>query len=198
MLWDGVHPPVAKGECAACHGAPASEAPFAARPAGAAPCGGCHAEMLAATLARRRLHQPVAEGRCLACHAPHGSRERGLLRAGMLATCGACHADTIERQRPARGKHAPVRDGKCTLCHAPHASDVPLLLVKPQPRDLCSGCHSGQFHGHQRAAVRHPRNPNLNMDCTSCHRAHGTGNDLLLPTARTRQLCVRCHVHSGE
>jgi predicted CXXCH cytochrome family protein len=194
MLWDHVHPPVAAGQCGACHEGPTSRTPLAVKQVGMALCGGCHAKMASATLARTRLHQPVAEGACLACHAPHGSRERGLLKAGMVATCGDCHEDTIDRQRSTPRKHPPVAEGRCTLCHEPHASDFPLLFTTPSQETTCRRCHSGEGHGHQLSARQHPRNPNLPMDCMSCHRAHGTRYDHLLPVAKRDQLCVRCHV----
>jgi predicted CXXCH cytochrome family protein len=193
MLWDGVHAPVAGGDCRACHEAPTAKAPLAPRRAGLALCRDCHGKMLSATLARSHLHQPVAEGACLACHDPHGSSGRGLVAANLVSTCGRCHADTIERQRRSRTKHPPIREGRCTACHEPHASDQPLLFTGPRPPEQCRTCHTTQGHRHQPGGFRDQRNPNLQLECLSCHRAHGTEYDHLLPVPRRDLLCARCH-----
>jgi predicted CXXCH cytochrome family protein len=115
----------------------------------------------------------------------------------MLATCGKCHEDTLRRQRASRVRHPPIADGRCTLCHDAHASDRPLLFTAEPAVGICRGCHPGAFHGHQLAARAHPRNPNVSMDCMSCHRAHGTENDHLLPVPNKGQLCARCHMSMG-
>jgi predicted CXXCH cytochrome family protein len=194
LLAASMHEPVAKADCAACHEPEASPAPLAIKKSGAALCRDCHGPAIAAMSARMRLHQPVAEGACLACHAPHGSKERGLLRDGMAATCGGCHRDTIERARLSQKKHGPIREGRCTRCHDPHASDIPLLLVTRSPYEMCLSCHTTQRHPHIVGSSRDPQNPNLKLECPSCHRAHGTGYANLLPYAKREQLCANCHL----
>jgi predicted CXXCH cytochrome family protein len=196
MLHEGIHAPVAEGKCAACHEGATSAAPFAVKARGDL-CSGCHTRMLAAAFARDHLHQPVAEGACLACHAPHGSAGRGLPKGGLIATCGACHRDTIDGPGARGVGHSPVRAGQCMACHEPHASDAALLLRNMSSADMCRACHTTEKHKHQTGGSRDPRNPNLRLECLSCHRAHGTGYDRLLPYPRREQLCAGCHGRLG-
>jgi len=149
--------------------------------------------MLAAVLGKSRLHQPVGEGACLACHGPHGSKDRGLPRGALAATCGACHGDTMALLQRSRVKHAPMREGQCTRCHDPHSSDVPLLLVSPDPVQLCRACHRLEGHIHRPSGWKDPRNPNLVVECDSCHWSHGTEYPILLPYPKADQICARCH-----
>ncbi|MFL5369194.1 MAG: cytochrome c3 family protein, partial [Myxococcales bacterium] len=197
LLSGHVHEPVAKGDCAACHEPATSGAPLAVKKAGADLCRDCHQSMLAKVFARSRLHGPVAEGACLSCHTPHASKDRGLLTKAVAAGCAGCHPDTIERQRRSPLQHGPLRDGLCTKCHDPHASDVPLLLVTRSPYQLCRPCHTTQGHKHIVGSTRDPRNPNLKLECPSCHRAHDTGYGNLLPVAKLEHLCVNCHRTKG-
>jgi predicted CXXCH cytochrome family protein len=94
-------------------------------------------------------------------------------------------------------QHRPMRDGVCTKCHDPHASDVPLLLVTRSPYQLCGPCHTTQGHKHIVGSARDPRNPNLRLECPSCHRAHDTGYRNLLAVGKLEHLCVNCHRTKG-
>jgi predicted CXXCH cytochrome family protein len=195
MLYDHVHPPVAKGMCAMCHEAATSSTPLKTRQQGSALCQTCHAPRMQKMLARNRVHQPVVEGNCLACHSPHAAKERGLLRDNLVVTCGACHGDTIRRQELSPTKHKPIRQGECTRCHDAHGGDAPLYFRHANGIEMCAACHDWQKHsthpiGEDR---KDPRNRNLTMQCSSCHRAHGTDSKHLVPYAKVSDLCTKCH-----
>jgi predicted CXXCH cytochrome family protein len=85
--------------------------------------------------------------------------------------------------------------GECTSCHDPHSGDRPLLLVSPNVVDICASCHDWLKHNSHKMgdAVRDPRNPNLRVDCLSCHRAHGTEFKKMLLQATQPELCTKCH-----
>jgi predicted CXXCH cytochrome family protein len=196
MLYERVHPPVAKGMCAQCHEPATSKTPFQTRQAGAALCRGCHAQKLNEMLGKAHLHQPVMEGAaCLNCHTAHASRSPGLLRADPVALCGRCHADTIARQANSPTPHGPVREGMCTSCHDPHASDVAQLFVQADNVQLCGTCHDYQTHSTHPIGDKRvdPRNKNLTLSCLSCHRAHGTEYKRMMPYAKQTDLCTKCH-----
>jgi predicted CXXCH cytochrome family protein len=130
-----IHPPVAEGECGACHDlALAPEvhfvkgAPDASRQEGARAwdlelCSGCHAGALAAAGlpatgfadgARNlhALHVQAGRGRrCLTCHEPHAARQPKLLRE-RIAARGSAQITQEFRGRP--------NGGWCRAgCHAP-------------------------------------------------------------------------------
>jgi predicted CXXCH cytochrome family protein len=195
MLYNKVHPPVAKAMCAQCHEPAGSPNALATRAKGAALCRGCHAQKLAAMSEKGRLHRPVAEGDCLACHGPHASSQSGLLRGGMVSVCGRCHEDTIKRQALSPTKHDPVKDGDCTSCHDPHASDNSVLFVNAEVTELCGSCHDWLKHSSHPMGekFKDPRNKNLTLQCLSCHRAHGTEYKHMVPYPKTTDLCTKCH-----
>ncbi len=196
LLFDKVHPPVARGMCGQCHQPAGSATPFALRTSGVDLCRGCHAPMVNGVLGKNRVHQPVLAGQtCLGCHAPHASSEEKLLLAPMKALCARCHEDTIQRDVRAASHHEPVKDGQCTACHDPHGQDAALLLQKADSIALCQTCHDwGQHSSHPLGPkVADPRNPNLSLECLSCHRAHGTEHKKLMPFSKGSELCTACH-----
>jgi predicted CXXCH cytochrome family protein len=196
MLSDNVHPPVARRSCAQCHEPPTSPTPFKTKSDGVDLCKTCHAPRIGQMVERNRLHRPVVEGKaCLSCHSPHASRQPKLVKGNMVGVCGTCHADTIKRQDNASAKHPPMGRGQCTACHDPHAGDAPLLFVKTTSPDLCGKCHDWQRHSSHPVGekYRDPRNQNLAVDCLSCHRAHGTEYEHMLPFRDTTATCVKCH-----
>jgi DmsE family decaheme c-type cytochrome len=195
ILYDTVHPPVAKKLCAMCHEPPGSKAGFKPKQAGVELCRGCHSTRIAAMLERSRTHQPIATGSCLRCHSPHASPSPGLIRGGMVEVCGSCHPDTVKRQALSPTKHDPIQGGKCTKCHDPHSSDNALMLVNSNRIDLCGSCHDWQRHATHPigTAKNDPRNKNLTLECLSCHRAHGTEYKHMIPYAKTTELCTKCH-----
>jgi predicted CXXCH cytochrome family protein len=195
MFLAKVHPPVAKGQCAMCHEPATSRTPLKTKQARAELCRQCHSRKMATMLEQPRVHQPVAAGECLACHGPHASKGAGLLKGNAVAVCGSCHADTIRRQVTSVTKHEPIGAGECHLCHDPHGGNAPLLFVNANPVELCGQCHDWQKHATHPLGdkTRDPRNPNLSVQCTSCHRAHGTEHKHMLPFAATTALCTSCH-----
>jgi DmsE family decaheme c-type cytochrome len=195
LLYSTVHPPVARGQCSMCHEPATSKTPLKTRQLGVTLCKTCHAARIAQFLDKNRVHQPISEGQCLACHGPHASKQKGIVKANMVITCGACHSDTIRRQDLSPTKHKPIAEGQCTACHDPHSGSAPLMLVNADRIDLCGGCHDWQKHATHPIGPnrKDPRNRNLSLDCSSCHRAHGTGAKHLIPYAKVTDLCTNCH-----
>ena len=159
-------------------------------------CRGCHADKVNAILAKSRVHQAVVQGdACRNCHTPHASKTKGLLRGSTESVCGACHADTLKRGAAAAAKHKPVADGQCGACHDPHSGDAPPLLARGSVVELCGTCHDWLKHSSHPMGekVKDMRNPNLTLQCLSCHRGHGTEHKRLLTYATQPELCVKCH-----
>lgn len=190
MLLEDVHKPLTRG-CADCH----ERGSLSTKAAGAALCNECHAQQVSRMLDASHVHEPLAEGDCLACHAPHASRRRGLVRGEARLVCGSCHADTIRRHDQSETKHPPVAEGECSACHDPHSSENALFLKRADDVQLCGTCHDWQKHSSHPIGPKllDPRNPNLHVDCLSCHRAHGTPFKHLNPFPTTTELCVKCH-----
>jgi predicted CXXCH cytochrome family protein len=159
-------------------------------------CRGCHGPMVAGVLGKNRVHLPVLAGRgCLGCHAPHASTQDALLAAPQKTLCGSCHGDTIQRDVRAGSHHEPVKAGQCTACHDPHGGDQALLPKKADGVALCGTCHDWAQHSAHPIGpkVIDPRNPNLTLECLSCHRSHGTEFKKLMPSAKHSELCTACH-----
>jgi DmsE family decaheme c-type cytochrome len=196
ILYNDVHAPVARGNCGACHEEPNHPKRFAPKKAAAELCRGCHAETVSLMFDKNRVHQPVHdETACLNCHAAHASSQPALLKGGQRAVCGSCHPDSLTREARSPTTHPPVREGSCTKCHEAHASDGPLLMKTANSVDTCGTCHEWQRHSSHPLGdkVKDPRNPNLSVQCLSCHRAHGTEFQHLMPYRATSDLCVACH-----
>jgi predicted CXXCH cytochrome family protein len=196
MLYANVHKPLASRQCGECHFAPTAANPFETRLTGAPLCKTCHGAQMSRMLAEPQLHWAVVDEKaCLNCHSPHASRERGLLAGSMTQVCSACHADTVARQKRSPTAHKPVADGDCTTCHEAHSSANVLLMKKPEIVPVCGKCHDWTKHQSHPigAKLKDPRNPNLRVDCLSCHRAHGTEFKHLSPYATTTDLCTKCH-----
>jgi predicted CXXCH cytochrome family protein len=194
MLYDTTHSPMARQNCDACHNSP--QDPTEMHAAGSALCASCHAKQVAALTRGRRVHAAVTAGAgCLNCHTPHASAGPSLVRGGLGGACGNCHADTIARQALSAGRHQPVADGKCSACHEPHAGNTALLFKRADTMKLCGACHDWKKHTtHPLGPMfKDPRNRNLTLDCLSCHRAHGTPYDNMLPYPKANMLCVECH-----
>jgi predicted CXXCH cytochrome family protein len=196
LLWDNVHAPVANRQCNQCHVAADAADPLVTKRAGMDLCAGCHSSDVNDALTAARPHWPVVSGdACGTCHDPHASPRPALLSAEMGALCSDCHQDVARRLETSHSKHQPVADGDCATCHEPHGSDRELLLVADTQTELCGSCHDWTAHS------MHPigsettdlRNPNLSLDCESCHRTHGTEHDHLTPFESGSGLCVECH-----
>lgn len=196
ILYDQVHSPVAKRMCNQCHGEAGSTDPLKLKRPGFELCRGCHNEMVNNAFGKAKLHWPIAgPNGCLECHAAHAAKRDNLIRGPMLEVCGRCHADTIRRQERSETKHQPILEGDCSTCHDPHASDRSFLLNKPSIFEVCETCHEWQTHSTHPIGkdFRDPRNPNLTLDCLSCHRSHGTEYPHLIPFSSITGLCVQCH-----
>jgi predicted CXXCH cytochrome family protein len=201
LFYDKVHSPFAKRSCSQCHEGPTSQAPFKVKAQGSELCRGCHSGMLNEALSKNRLHWPLLDRTgCLNCHTPHASDQAGLLKAPMLVVCGKCHADCVDRIRTYQSKHPPVAQGECTGCHSPHSSDQLLLLNKPSVIEVCGSCHDWQQHSTHPIGTnaKDPRNPNLFVTCTSCHRSHGTDNKKMLLAPTQTEMCTNCHKQYGR
>jgi predicted CXXCH cytochrome family protein len=110
------HPPVAEGDCRACHPqgvgrtSPVSEARL---------CHHCHELKTGAKV----LHGPLGAGQCSICHDPHGSAYPSFLVTGVRALCIQCHAQSRSQ------KHIEKSGNKqCPECHDPHGSEKQFLL----------------------------------------------------------------------
>jgi predicted CXXCH cytochrome family protein len=196
LLYNEVHVPVAKRMCKQCHEDADSATPLALRRKGFELCAGCHNDMVNKIFGSQLIHWAVVGGKgCLACHDPHASRTPKLLKGSLLTVCGSCHSDTIKRQELSPTKHQPIQQGDCVACHNPHASANPFLEKEPSVIELCGNCHEWMKH------ATHPigdnyndkRNANLTLNCLSCHRAHGTEYEKMIPFPSVSNLCVQCH-----
>lgn len=201
LLLNTVHAPVGAGSCGQCHEAPDSATPFATKRPGYQLCKGCHSEMVNAAMAKKHLHGPVGDREgCVNCHNPHASKQNKLLKAETAQLCGSCHSDTIKRIGAVAAKHAPVDAGTCTACHSPHSADGSHLVDQDTVSKLCSTCHDYQTHSAHPIGEKavDPRNPNLRVDCLSCHKAHGTDFKRMLLTETNLELCTQCHKKYGR
>lgn len=196
LLWASVHDPVARGMCKQCHQEAGSENALSVKRPGFELCRACHNDMLNQTFAAQRLHWPVvSETSCLSCHRPHASSESKLLAARPVELCGDCHRDTMARQAKSVTPHPPVTEGECASCHDVHASDNVFLLQQRDLGELCGNCHEWQGHSSHPIGreVKDQRNPNLTLDCASCHDAHGSPHKSFTHEDYRSDLCVQCH-----
>jgi predicted CXXCH cytochrome family protein len=201
LLWATVHPPVANRMCNQCHLDPASPGALLTRKTGAELCRSCHAEMVNTALARNRVHWPAVDRiGCLNCHNPHASPEPALLKAKPKALCASCHGATVADLDRSAVKHPPAEEGQCTVCHDPHAANAVFLLKSDKVMDLCGTCHDYQHHSNHPIGEKKldPRNRNLTLDCTSCHRPHGSPFKSFAHFDPDSNLCVQCHQGMGK
>lgn len=204
LVYADAHAPVKEKKCMECHKAADSPKIFKTGKRGADLCQLCHKAMIDEVLNKKRVHWPLVDQEgCLHCHSPHAAKQKGLLKGEMSEVCGACHGDTVALQTLSRNNPKnenlcePVESGKCTVCHSPHAADNVLLITpKSLPEGLCGRCHEWQTHSTHPIGekVIDQRNKNLTLDCLSCHRACGTGNNpAMLHFPTTYELCIQCH-----
>jgi predicted CXXCH cytochrome family protein len=195
MLHASAHSPVSKKMCTQCHEGLRSQTPLDLKAKGVELCRPCHAKTMKVMLNRNHVHAAVlSEDACLNCHVPHASSNGKLLRGNMTEVCGRCHADTIARYRQSPTKHKPVAD-KCGKCHNPHSSNNPLLFKFEDALTTCGSCHQWSKHTSHKVGKKYkdPRNPNLIIDCLSCHLGHGSEYKRLIPFVSTSALCTECH-----
>lgn len=196
ILWANVHPPIQNKMCAQCHNDSASADPLATKSEKIELCQGCHNKMVNETLLANRVHGPVVDqDACLTCHSPHASSEAYLLSKPTIALCGDCHQSTIQRQIDSFSPHPPVAEGECSSCHSPHSSNTEFLLAGETVIEVCSSCHDWEAHSSHPIGDDYvdPRNPNLTLDCASCHETHGTPHNSFTHAEPRRELCELCH-----
>jgi predicted CXXCH cytochrome family protein len=196
ILYDQVHNPVAKRMCNQCHEAADSANPLATKRSGFELCRGCHNDTVNDILGADRLHWPViSKDGCLSCHNPHAAQKDNLLRGSLLKVCGSCHQDTLQRMVKSETKHEPIAKGECSSCHNPHSSNNKFLFTEPTTIKLCGKCHEWMTHSSHPLGEKYndPRNENLKVNCLSCHRAHGTEYEKMIPYPTITNLCTQCH-----
>lgn len=196
ILFAFAHKPFESRMCNQCHQGTRSATPLATKKEGYDLCKGCHKTAVDSMFTKNRVHWPLLDKTgCLNCHNPHVSAEAKLLRGNMVDVCGECHTDTAEKVRKAQSKHPPVDEGNCTACHSPHSSDQVSLRREPEIIPMCSKCHDWQTHKSHPLGKEFsdPRNRNLDLQCLSCHRPHGTEFKNLMSAEDISVVCTRCH-----
>ncbi len=196
ILLAEVHEPLNRRMCNQCHRDASSADALATKTKGQELCRGCHSSLFNEIEARDRIHGPIAQrDGCLTCHSPHASNQKALLVEPTKVLCGECHRESVERAESSVSKHHPVADGDCSACHTPHAADQVFLMETANVLDLCASCHDWESHSSHPigSEVADPRNPNLTVDCLSCHRSHGSPFRALSHLDPDGALCVQCH-----
>ncbi len=149
-----LHPPVAAGDCFACHNPHGDPAGKLLRDANEQVlCQSCHKNAVNRT--SRVLHGPVAQGRCTPCHAPHGALYGKLFDEKYSSAlfidynddeyqlCFSCHKRDL-LLFPDTSFYTAFRNGEknlhylhvnkasrgrsCKLCHVNHAGMLPKLI----------------------------------------------------------------------
>jgi DmsE family decaheme c-type cytochrome len=173
-------------------------------------CATCHedkAKAFAKTAHGRRF---AAETRyqsasCTSCHAgaqehasSGGEKKPPSLRRGSEASdsCLSCHS-SHPRQAHWPGSAHQLAGVACAACHDPHeepAARPPAARALPGATATtrkCLECHgSVRAALHQRSA--HPLRDGQ-MDCASCHDAHGSPGEKLVRQGSVNELCYSCH-----
>ncbi len=197
IIYNTAHKPFESKQCGQCHESTTSPKPLALKKKGFELCRGCHNNQINDMFGKNRLHWAViGKNGCLNCHNPHASPQKGLLNKKPIELCGSCHEDTIQRQERSVTKHEPIEDGLCMSCHTPHASDNVFLTTQASTIELCGQCHDYQKHSTHPVGEKtiDKRNKNLNVECLSCHRAHGTEFKRMIPFGTVSDLCTQCHL----
>lgn len=181
---------------------------------GADTCFGCHDDQMTLAVFRTAHavpgdpNSPFGHGQlqCEACHGPSGDHSRryrdeadrppsigfGFASATPVAVqngmCLDCHqADT------GMGWHGSAHDSDevaCADCHSSHAAADPVMTTATQP-EVCLACHA-----EQRTAMLKPFGHPIRqgeMDCSSCHSAHGGTAESSLARLTANDTCFQCH-----
>jgi predicted CXXCH cytochrome family protein len=196
ILWASVHAPVQNKMCAQCHEAPGASGALAVKKTAPDLCRGCHNELFVEIASQNRVHWPVVDqSACFNCHEPHAAKTAKLLKAPQKQLCGSCHTDSVARQEKSLVKHPPIEQGECSTCHAAHGSNATFLLPAATPVELCGTCHDWQKHSSHPIGdkIVDQRNPNLRLDCESCHRSHGSAFKSFAHYDVKNELCTQCH-----
>lgn len=184
-----VHPPVAQGDCGACHSPHVSRYEGLLRKQESELCYTCHTEIFAQVEKKQFQHRPVQQGQCSSCHAPHAAERPGLLTLAGGALCYSCHE---QAQTNYQYFHQPFQQGTCSVCHTPHASDDSRLLKQSGNR-LCLSCHKPSA----KLRKAHLGRELAEIDCLACHHPHGGAEPTLLRAVSHQPFaegdCQGCH-----
>jgi len=141
-----LHPPVAAGDCTACHSPHAENPALLRQPRQMDLCLSCHPGIVTETMTE--LHGPIARGDCTACHPPHASPHAGLLL----------------KEFPTE-PFVSYDDRKFELCFSCHSRE---LLLFPDT-SFATGFRDGERNLHHLHVNRASRGRN----CYMCHAIHG-------------------------
>ncbi|MFH1851501.1 MAG: cytochrome c3 family protein [Candidatus Neomarinimicrobiota bacterium] len=182
------HPPVAEGECTACHDPHQGDQADMLKGATAGEvCNQCHDT---GGTGDKYIHGPVAVGACDVCHSSHGKLGQGLLKFdGVNAACYDCHEMKKEEINALANIHAPVAES-CSGCHDPHSSAYRFQLLSTTP-ELCFECH-GNIQGIIAGADSHHEAVEDQLSCYNCHNSHGSNFSWNL-RSNSFDLCLSCH-----
>jgi hypothetical protein len=170
-------------QCGACHGAPWSARPMAAR------CLDCHEDVKEALGDTAALHGRIADARaCVGCHTEHLGSTASLTR-----TTG--FAESHDALGFALAAHARTADGAAFVCADCHGTSAKAFRFDD---DRCESCH----RDYQGAFVaRHVAE--WGKECRSCHdgtdrfsagRFTHDSTALPLDGAHRQADCVSCHI----
>jgi len=153
--YDNLHPPVAAGDCLACHTFHSAKTSLLSENGGRLICYNCHQPVTQE--GDTQLHSDVAQQKCTSCHTAHGSFFKHLLTDSystdffndfdekQYALCFQCHkidlllhANTSYNTNFRDGSknlhfihvNRKNRGRSCKLCHAIHSSRQPKLMAE--------------------------------------------------------------------
>lgn len=129
-----VHAPLLDG-CDGCHDGSAGEL---VEGGGAALCGACHDDVLAAAAASPVPHAAMEMDACTSCHAAHASSRPKLAKSPPASACTECHAEQVAGAGEIA--HGAIALLGCEGCHEPHGGSRPRLL-RAEGSGLCLACH---------------------------------------------------------
>lgn len=192
LLMANQHAPFEGGECSACHAAGAqSGGSFAIAGGIVNTCLTCHEDQKADKKADYHVHLE-GENSCTNCHNPHASNVGSLLSSSQQTMCTKCHFTDVPAKDKA--KFMTHGDQDCTICHSPHGADNDRYLVNSDVMVLCRTCHSSTHKGsHPMGEDVIDKRTNATLDCLSCHKMHGSGQEFYLAFNPDMDLCIQCH-----
>ncbi len=164
-------------------------------------CTTCHEDAVKAfshTAHSRALPDSGEDNKCESCHGPrskHLENQSAELAYGKLtpaqqsAVCMQCH-EGGSRLGWKAGAHQSG-DVSCASCHSVmKKSSERALLNRASGTETCFQCH-GELRGATMKASHHPIREGQ-MDCSSCHNAHGSKERLLIKNT-VNETCTTCH-----
>jgi predicted CXXCH cytochrome family protein len=165
--------------CVDCHDPHASNRPHFLKQSQAALCNGCHADVAGG---KKYVHEPVRTS-CVFCHDAHGSDFPASVQAGTQELCLGCHGPNAVKILAGQEPVA-LFGGRVTLPPRPFET---LRYL-----DLASDGKTGHpMLGHPAFAPAAKGKPEMN--CLTCHLAHGAEADRRLLVTDKGALCLKCH-----